>query len=288
MNFKDFHPLSLIVYFISVISFTMITRNPILLLCSFLGGIASVYFINRKTDLKIYLIIFVMVAVTNPLFSHNGETVLFYLFDQRITLEAFVYGIGAGMLIVSIIYWFKLFSIVFTEDKLAWILGKIAPKLCVVFCMALRFVPLFKQNAVNIYNAQLSLGIFDTTTIKGKLKMATNVFSALISLSIENAIETADTMQARGYGNNKRSSYSLVLVKKFDIAFTLTVLIADLLIALLILNNNGNFYYYPAIKFEELNVLNIALYIGFALLCILPVIIHIVEDLKWKYLISKI
>lgn len=42
-----------------------------------------------------YVSMFLLVAVTNPLFSHNGVTPLFYLNGNPVTLEAFVYGAGS-------------------------------------------------------------------------------------------------------------------------------------------------------------------------------------------------
>ncbi len=284
MRFYDFHPLTLIVYFASVIAFTMITVNPFMLLLSFFGAFFSTLLITKKRGFISYLIVFFAICITNPIFSHNGETVLFYIFDQRVTMESLVYGIGAGLLIVSTLYWFSLFSHVFTEDKLVWLVGKISPKLCVVFCMALRFIPLFKENASSIYNAQLSMGIFDTNTFKGKLKLITNVFSALISISVENAIETADTMSSRGFGSKKRSAYSLFSMSKRDVLFIFVSLLLDLLIIIKLLGGEGVFYYYPALYFEGFSVL----YIVFAVLCHLPVLNELMEEIKWKYLISKI
>lgn len=284
MRFYDFHPLTLIIYFSSVVALTMVTMNPIMLVLSFLGALSAVKIITEKTSFKSYVLLFVVIAVTNPVFSHNGVTVLFYLFDQRITLESFFYGIGAGVLILAVLYWFKLFGCVFTEDKLTWLIGKISPKLCVVFCMALRFVPTFRENAKDIYNAQLSMGIFNTDTLKGKLSLCVNVLSALLSLSIENAIETADIMTSRGFNSKKRSSFSLVLFSKKDIIFTVVTLAADFVSVFFLLKGEGTFYYYPEVRFYGFS----PLYPVFAIICVLPVLNDITEEIKWKYLISKI
>lgn len=288
MRFYDYHPFTLIVFFASVIAFTMITMNPFLLLLSFFGAFFSVLTITKKTDMGIYLIIFLAICLSNPFFSHNGETVLFYLFDQRITLEALFYGVGAGLLIISVIYWFRLFSFVFTQDKLTWLIGRISPKLCVVFCMALRFVPLFRENAKSIYSAQLSMGVFNTHTIKGKFKLTKNVFSALVSLSVENAIETADTMRSRGFDNKKRSAYSLLSFSKKDIALVIITIVADCAFSYLLAIGEGVFYYYPAVRFNAVTPKTVAFYSIFAFLCFMPVINEAWEDLRWKYLISKI
>lgn len=284
MRFSDFHPFTLLIYFSAIVTLTMITMNPLLLLLSFCGALFGAKMLKVKLSWG-YLVFFLLIGLSNPIFSHNGETVLFYLFDLRVTFEAFFYGMVSGVLLVSVLIWFRIFSIVFTEDKLTYIVGKISQKLCVVFTMALRFVPLFTQNAKDIYDAQISMGIFNTKTLKGKFSLALNVFSALISMSVENAIETADTMRARGFENSKRSSYSLVLYSKNDLIFTFATLILTIIAICFFALGCGKFFYYPHISFPKFNLY---FYLSFGLLAFLPVINEGKEAIKWKYLISKI
>ena len=288
MKFSDFHPITLAVYFASIISFTMLTMNPLILLLSFLGAFFAVLLIAKRTDALMYLVVFLTIVITNPIFSHNGETVLFYLFEQRVTLEAFAYGMGAGLLILSVIYWFKLFSAVFTQDKLMWLVGKASPKLSIVLCMALRFIPLFKSNAKSIYNAQISLGVFDASKLRGKLSLMINVFSALISMSAENAIETADTMRSRGFGKGKCSAYSLVVFSKSNVLFILLLILTDILLGYLLYCGEGVFYYYPSIKFGAITTRTVVFYAVFVFISLFPVLYESLEELRWKYLISKI
>ncbi len=285
MQFKDFHPITLLIFFASIVILSLITMNPVVLLVLFLGGIITVGVFTKKLGIKLYLPLFFIITLSNPIFSHNGETVLFYLFDQRITFEALFYGFATALLIVGVVFWFKLFSYVFTEDKLTYILGKLSPKLSVVFIMILRFIPLVTENAKTIMNTQKALGVFDTKTIKGKLNLATNSFSSLISLSIENAIDTADVMRSRGFENAKHSDYSDVLYSKHDVLFSHLVCALDAIIIVCLLNSQGKFFYYPSIKFENNGYL---LYLSVAILSFLPCLNELKEGIKWKYLISKI
>jgi energy-coupling factor transport system permease protein len=287
MRLHDMHPISLVVYFVSVMCFTMMTMNPIILVEAILGAVGAVVVISHKSDLKLYVPMFLLIAITNPLFSHNGETILFFFRNQRITLEALLYGVGAAALITATIYWFKLFSLVFGTDKLTWAVGALSPKLSVVLTMAMRFIPLFKENAKNIYNAQLSLGIYDEKTIKGKTKLSIDVFSALISMSMENAVETADAMRARGFGRGKRTSYTLFKFRRADLIFIAVVIISDIAAALLLCSGAGDFSYYPHISFTN-DIGSALLYIAYAILAFMPLINEVKEEIRWKYLISKI
>lgn len=287
MKFSELHPLSLIVFFVSVIAFTMATMNPVFLLFSFMCSLVANVLICKSRDLWVYLVFLFAIGITNPLFSHNGETVLFYLFEQRITLEAFIYGLVSGVRIVAAIYWFRLFGAVFKQDKLNWLMCKISPKLSVIFSMALRFIPLVKKNAKDIYNAQLSIMGAEPDKLTDKMKLVFNVFSALVSMSIENAIETADTMKSRGIENKNRSAFSLFSFKMKDIIFLLITIICACIISYSLFSGVINFYYYPAIRFEARSNVYI-LYSACLLLFALPVINDVLEDLRWKYSISKI
>lgn len=287
MKLRDMHPLSLLIYFASVLCFAIITTNPFFCLISFLGALSGVWVISGRSDLKLYLPIFIVIALTNPLFSHNGETVLFFFCNQRITLEAYFYGIGAALLIISTLYIFKLFSLVFGTDKLTWAAGAVSPRLSVVLTMAMRFIPLFKKNAANIYDAQLSLGIYDEKSFKGKLKLSAAVFSALLSLSMENAVDTADTMRSRGFGKGKRTSYTLFKVTARDVMFIAAVLLCDALIAALIALHGADFSYYPKIEYT-FSVFTLPLCALYAVLFFMPFLNAVKEALRWKYLISKI
>jgi energy-coupling factor transport system permease protein len=275
------------VFFVVVIALTMATMNPVLLLLSFACSLTANVLMCKGRDMWFYLILLFAIGITNPLFSHNGETVLFYLFEQRITMEAFIYGLVSGVRIVAAIFWFRLFGAVFKQDKLNWLMGKISPKLSVVFSMALRFIPLVKKNAKDIYNAQLSILGAEPDKLTDKMRLVFNVFSALVSMSIENAIETADTMKSRGIENKNRSAFSLFFLRLKDIFFLSVTIIGAFIVSFSIFSGVGSFYYYPAIRFE-VHADTYILYASYFLICALPIINDLLEDLRWKYSISKI
>lgn len=90
---------------------------------------------------------FLLVAVTNPLFSHNGVTPLFYLNGNPVTLEAFVYGAAIAVMVVGVMLWCRCYSAVMTSDKFLYLFGRAIPKLALVLSMALRFIPMFKRGS---------------------------------------------------------------------------------------------------------------------------------------------
>ena len=103
--FAGVHPLVLLIYFLSVLIVTMFVTNPVLSLLALLGAVLFCTTGARRDtvagDIGFYLPMFLLVAITNPLFSHNGVTPLFFLNGNPVTLEAFVYGAAIAVTVIG-------------------------------------------------------------------------------------------------------------------------------------------------------------------------------------------
>lgn len=287
--FEQYNPLAVAVYFLTVIGIAMFSMNPIVLFLSVAGSIALYLKRNGMRNIKIHLysmLIFLLMALINPLVSHNGVTVLFVLNHNPVTFEAFIYGIASSAMIISVLYWFRSFSQIMTSDKLLYIFGAMSPKLALILSMALRYVPLFGSQVKKVNNAQKALGLYKDDNIVDSFKGGIRVFSVMVTWALENGIVTADSMTARGYGIGKRTHFSIFKCRKQDVLLLLTsiILFALTLMGLLYIE----FVYYPAISMSISDSFGIAGYIFYGVLVFLPLIIEITEDIKWKYLKSKI
>ena len=69
------------------------------------------------TELVFFFFMFIIMAVTNPIFVHNGETILFFMNDNPVTLEALIYGAMASLMIVGVMLWCRCYSDILTTDK---------------------------------------------------------------------------------------------------------------------------------------------------------------------------
>ena len=109
--FGGYHPAVTFTYFISVLLTAMFVWNPVIQLTALLGGIMFSLMLVRKkailSDMGFYLPLFLLVAVTNPLFSHNGVTPLFFMNGNPVTLEAVVYGVFISVMVVGVLFWCK-------------------------------------------------------------------------------------------------------------------------------------------------------------------------------------
>ena len=311
-GFKGYHPLVNVLFFISIIAFGMLLRHPVYLVISFISSTA--YYLKlsgkdgRKTVFRVLLPMLLFVVIINSFFNHYGVTTLFILpSGNNFTFEALVMGIVSGITVVSVIQWFFCCNEVVTEDKFMHIFGRILPKGALVVSMILRFVPLYRRRYKEISQARKCMGLNGTDSFICKMKNTFKNIGILVSWSFENAIETADSMKARGYGLKGRTYYSRFQWQTGDTLALILLVLFDALIIFGLVSNSAYCIYNPYVIINqpseigttyiinELNLtinpfsfLSIVSLIAFTLLCFLPLTIDLKEDIKWHRLQSKI
>ena len=311
-GFKGYHPLVNVLFFISIIAFGMLLRHPVYLVISFISSTA--YYLKlsgkdgRKTVFRFLLPMLLFVVIINSFFNHYGVTTLFILpSGNNFTFEALVMGIVSGITVVSVIQWFFCCNEVVTEDKFMHIFGRILPKGALVVSMILRFVPLYRRRYKEISQARKCMGLNGTDSFICKMKNTFKNIGILVSWSFENAIETADSMKARGYGLNGRTYYSRFQWHTGDTLALILLVLFDALIIFGLVSNSAYCIYNPYVIINQpseigttyiINELNLTInpfgflsiisLIAFTLLCFLPLTIDLKEDIKWHRLQSKI
>lgn len=311
-GFKGYHPLVNVLFFISIIAFGMLLRHPVYLVISFISSTA--YYLKlsgkdgRKTVFRFLLPMLLFVVIINSFFNHYGVTTLFILpSGNNFTFEALVMGIVSGITVVSVIQWFFCCNEVVTEDKFMHIFGRILPKGALVVSMILRFVPLYRRRYKEISQARKCIGLNGTDSFICKMKNTFKNIGILVLWSFENAIETADSMKARGYGLKGRTYYSRFQWQTGDTLALILLVLFDALIIFGLVSNSAYCIYNPYVIINQpsetgttyiINELNLTInpfgflsiisLIAFTLLCFLPLTIDLKEDIKWHRLQSKI
>ncbi len=288
-RFADYNPVAVTVYFLAAAGVCMFTMEPVLLAISFVGALISLGVTGEIRRWKIHLytmLLFAGMALMNPFISHNGVTVLFVMNHNPVTLEALVYGIAAGGMIVTVLYWFRSFTAVMTSDKLLYIFGSLSPKLALMLSMALRYVPLFVSQAHKVNQSQKALGLYKEDNLIDRVRGGMRVFSVMVTWTLENGIITADSMTARGYGTARRTRFSIFRWTRGDVL----ILLASLLLTAITLWGNADrtFTYYPAVTCTPLTARALAGFLSYGLLTLLPAIITGKEAFKWRCLRSSI
>lgn len=290
--FSKYHPLVLLVFYILVIAVSVTVLNPVFTFITFLGGLAYGFFTTERSKylntLWRCLILIVLISVINPLFSHHGRTPLFFMNGRPITLEAFFYGVNLSLLVVSVLVWCGALSKSFTSDKIVYLIGRPFPQLAVVITLAIRFVPMFKRKFLQIHNCQKCMGVYTSESWTDKAANAVKVFSAEVTWAFESSVDTAVSMNCRGYGAKKRTAFSLFRFRTADvIVLTLNVILFATVI-LAVASKSVEFYYYPQISVMPTDVYAIIAYILYGIPVFIPFAIELREVLVWKYLKSRI
>ncbi len=286
-----YNPIVVFSYFLAVTLPAMFSMQPFLLLLSLFGACLYFFVKNGTKNGRLHLVFFgllCLISLVNPLFQHNGVTVLFILNSNPVTLEAFLYGLFAGVMTVSVLYWFSLMSSMMTSDKYLYIFGKISPKIALLLSMAMRFVPLFSRRINKVRGAQKGLGLYRDDTLFDKIRGEIRIFSIMVTWCLEDGIHTASSMEARGYNTGRRSQFALFHMTASDLAMLLFMLVLAGVTLLSLSLGALDFDFYPALTFPVRSPLG-ALGLGaYGTLSLLPTILEAKEALKWHWLRSKI
>ena len=292
-EFAKYHPLINFIYFTAVIVFSMIFVHPICLVTSLLCSVMYSIILNGKKTVKfiaMLLPLMLISALINPAFNHEGVTVIAYLpSGNPLTLESILYGIVAASMVATVICWFSCFNKIMTSDKFIYLFGRIIPSLSLILSMTFRFVPKFKEQVQEVSNAQKSMGRDSSEgSVFARVKNSIRILSAVITWSLENAIDTSDSMKSRGYGLTGRTAYSNYVFDKRDVTalIYLAVTITYFLIGVLL--GKINYRYFPSMRGTDMSFYSTSIFISYIMICIMPIIIEIWEELKWRKLKSKI
>lgn len=269
----------------------MFTVNPVIALLSVIGSAGFYITQSGVADFRLHLFfvgIFIIMTIINPLFYHNGETVLFVMNNKPVTLEALLYGAVSSASIVSILYRFHSFSKIMTSDKLLYLFGKMSPKLSLILSISLRYIPLLSQRTKKVRRTQTALGLYSDNTMIDRIKGSSRVFSIMVTWALENGIITADSMVARGCGIGKRTHFSLFSFKISDVLLILLSIFLFSITAFAMFRGDIGFSYYPRIEVQSHSPISSAAYTAYGVLTFIPIFIEAKEKIRWKYLQSRI
>lgn len=290
--FETYHPVVLFIFFLAVVTMTMFFMHPIYLMATLMAAFCFQLILKKEQlwkDLKFYVPLFFVMAIVNPLISHNGKLVLFYMNGNAITLEAIFYGIAIAVMITAVMLWFSSYNEVMTSDKFLYLFGKVSPALSLTLSITMRLVPRFTQQLKQITNAQKSLGMdYSSGSVRHRLSCIVRILSILITWALENAIDTADSMKARGYGIKKRSTFSIFTFDNKDRRLLIVLLLLISLNGLAVLKGVTIFYFYPTFSVISFEPIYLMFYWSYFLLLMIPIIIELLEALKWHNYKSKI
>ena len=287
-SFGTYHPLVIASYFIFVFFISCLSMHPISLGIHFVSAVLLTLCLSGiKKTVRLILTLFpvgCLSVLMNVLFNHNGITILAYFPNGNpLTKESLIYALCAALMLITVILWCSALYCIMTSDMLIYLCGRAFPSLALMVSMALHFVPEFCRQWKVIANGQACIGKNEKT-----LKNTLRIFSILITRSLENAMDTADSMKSRGFGLMPRTSFSHYVFSVRNGIMLGILLFLGVYIMAGIFGTGFCFQYFPQIKAPDFSFYSLSLWLSEALLFLLPVILSCWEEHRWTVSRSKI
>ncbi|RHW42866.1 energy-coupling factor transporter transmembrane protein EcfT [Neobacillus notoginsengisoli] len=236
MQMNRLHPFTAFFYYAGALAMLILFQHPVFLLAGFTFVLLVNFVQDRCRGLQRWFFFLatsgLLIFLVNPLFNERGRHVLLEVWDHRITLEAVTLGGMSALSIMGIIALFVSYNEIMTPNKLLFLFAKVMPQFAVLLMLTLRFIPLMRIRLGEIAAVQASKGILaGSGKLRERAKNGMLYIQALLVFSLEEAIQTADSMKARGYGSGKRSSYHHFRFRRID-WLSLGLLVPSILFAI--------------------------------------------------------
>lgn len=288
-GFRGFHPYVLFVYYLYVGFVVMYFNHPLFLLIALVLLIVVNLSHDKGKTLKRWLpMLFIMGTVMillNPFLVSRGTNILFYFRGKQVTLEALTYGVTMALSLILILILFISFNVILNGNKFLYIFSKILPRTAFLTMLSIRFVPLLKTRLDEINAVQRIRGMTVTSgKIRARARSGMLTIQILLTWSLEEAIQTADSMKSRGYGTaGKKSSYIPYQMEKHDWIWLFTCSVLFLICLIGGLLGYGKIVIYPELGTLHLYLLDWILLVSMITLISFPLLVEGREHLRWKF-----
>ncbi|PLS07223.1 energy-coupling factor transporter transmembrane component T [Neobacillus cucumis] len=285
--FDRFHPLVTFLFYAGAVSLLILMLHPLFLVIS----MGVVVFINILHDhlgglrrWSFFMIItFLLMLIMNPLFNERGRHLLFEINQHRITAEAVIYGGMNALSIIGIIALFVSYNVIMTPNKLLFLFAKILPQFAVLLMLTLRFIPLMRRRLEEISVVQRSKGLsVSHGNLRSRAKTGMLYVQTLLTFSLEEAIQTADSMKARGYGEGTRSSYEYFKINQADVLAIIYLLSLFGFIFFGWVSGYGVLTVYPIMEFWHLSLMDTLVLICYTMFLSFPILVEAGGPFRWR------
>lgn len=279
-SFKRLHPAVLLIYFAMQAVLTAVCFHPLTIGVSMTCALMFIAITASPASALRWLLMsalyMVCFGVINPLINHQGETVLFLFLNRRITLQSICYGVLTGAMVSAMCLWLYLMGKSVDSKKAVYLFGKTLPSITLMVFMSVRLIKRYQQKTEEILDTRK--GLYQD---EGRLSMVKETAGTLLTFGLENGVDTADSMSARGYGCHKPTSYYDYYVTVKDIISAVILFIAAAVILFGVFNGCCKMYFFPKFFVEASNPIVFAAYF---VMCAYPLFMFVWSEIRWLYL----
>jgi len=284
------HPVAGLCYYVGAICFLFLFNHPFFVITSLLTGVIlncmQGTFVAKRKLLMSFLGVSFVTMLLNPLLSHRGTHILFYFHYEPITLESSVFGMLAAISLFSNLIWFLSIQYVFTSDKIVHLFGKFSPKGALLLAMALRSLPLISTRYRQLAIVQRTQGVnLFTGNIGIRVQTSMKFMQAMLTWTLEEGLQTADSMKARGYGSTNRTQFWPFRWRRSDSIFTAVFVLFGLGCFAAWLWNTARYEIYPTLPAHmALHHVDLFVYFIYLIYFCIPMLLEGWGMFKWRNL----
>lgn len=269
-------------YLLITLVLTMSAMQPVLLVISLVGGLA--YSVCARglrasvASLRWQLPVVAIIALLNPFFSSLGSTIVIRVGERAIFLESLCYGGAMGVLFVSSVLWFQAAAVLLPFEKCMALLGNVVPVLSLMVSQSMRLIPRFVRQGRLIAAVQ-GAATLPRQRASDAARARLRLSSVLMGWGMEDALETADSMRARGWGGApRRSTYARYRFTVADAALLVAIALFGALCCIIAAVATSQFSFYPVMP----QLVAWWGYIPYALWMLMPTAMHAREVVRFK------
>ena len=293
MKFDSYHPMINLIYFVAAITCTVCFKHPIFLT---IGYFCAFVYSVKLGGWKMLLLNFAFLllafgyAARYASYEHFGVTVLAVnMIDNQITLESLVYGLVNGFVFATVCMWCCCIFMLITADKIVYLFGRISPKLSLFVSILLRTVPRVKVRAkrIEISREGIGKGIVQGNLWQKFLHLL-SLLSILITWTMEDFVESSNSMKSRGYSLRGRTAFSIYRFDNRDRSLIIVFFWCLTVIGMGVLLNQTTMYFDPMLIINPITSLSYLFYVIYAFFLLLPLGLQIVGEWRFEKLRTTI
>ena len=286
MKFDSYHPMINFIYFTAAITCTICFKHPIFLGITFISSFAYSIKLGGFKQFLLDMLFFLLAlgyALNYASYEHFGVTVLAQnMIDNQITLEALVFGLTNGLIVASVCMWFSCVFMLITADKIVYLFGRISPKLSLFLSILLRTIPRVKVRAKRIEISREGIGRgVKQGTIWEKVLHFFALLSILITWTLEDFVESSNSMKSRGYSLKGRTAFSIYRFDNRDRSLVIAFFWCLTVVGMGVLFNQTTIYFDPVIILNPITKVSYVFYMVYGIFLLLPMMLQIIGEKRF-------
>lgn len=253
------HAGSLLVYPLVLLLFAVLIPHPLFLLVQLaVSGVALYVSGGGRLFGRLFLYLwplFLLIVLVNVLVNKNGETLLWagpelvWFGQVRVTWEAALFGLVMVLRMVDVMAASTLYMAWLSPDRALSLAAKWAGRSAVTAMLTARLVPYLGEQAMQVSDVMATRGLrLRQGGFWQRMRARRPILNVVLISALEGSWQVAEAMEARGYGQGKRTAYTRERWTALDGWLWLAVTATVVYVIWLVVTGPAGYQYYPRVQ----------------------------------------